>query len=120
MDWLPVVGFAAPLLVSLVAWIAVIRKSGGRIQTSEASDLWKAQEEMRGDLTLQLVQERERSVNLEIRMAKAETASHTLLRENWELQRKVNELETIVTAQAKTIASLEALVKSQREELEEK
>jgi hypothetical protein len=48
------VGISGMLIGGLTAWWAVKRKNSGKIETSEASTLWQAQESMRKDLLGQI------------------------------------------------------------------
>ena len=117
MNW----GIIAPVIIALVApvgaYLLAARKMSGKIGTSDAAQLWKESASIRDDYRTQLLQANERAISLEIRMAKAEEANSLLVRENYELRHKIEDLEAIVTAQAATIVRLEALVAAQREAL---
>jgi hypothetical protein len=98
--------------------VLTVRRMSGRIETSEASELWKESASIRDDYRTRLLQANERATSVEIRMAAVEQQNNALVQENFALRHKVEELEALVKAQAETIRSLEALVQSQREEIE--
>jgi chromosome segregation ATPase len=116
-----VVGAVAGIVGAVVAPIGVYlvaaRRMSGKVATSDAAQLWQEAGSIRDDYRAQLLQANERAVSLEIRMAKAETENSECRRENYELRHKVEDLEQMVSSQAETIRSLQALVKAQREEL---
>lgn len=77
---LPALAALAGTVAGVVAsYVVATRRSAGRIDTSEAADLWQASESIRRDLTEELkavraevVELRAENVNLRIRLADIE------------------------------------------------
>lgn len=94
--WIPV--FVATI-AGLFGWIQFARRFGGRIESSEAKELW-------GEVRSQ----REASEKREERQA---------LRQR-QLEEKIDHLESVIVQLRETIQHLETIINKQRAELEAK
>jgi chromosome segregation ATPase len=107
-----------PVVVAIVgalaAYFAAARKLSGKVQTSEASELWEESRSMRAELTRRNEFLREsidncqveiRSLNL--RIDELDKKNFTLHMQNGDLSRLVEQHESTIAAQAIQIRSLE-------------
>jgi chromosome segregation ATPase len=105
-----------PVLVAIIAplgaYLLAARKMSGKVNTSDADQLWREAGSIRDDYRERLRISNERQTSLEERVARLEGQNTALVQENFDLKRKVNELESLVRAQQTTIAALEAIIKS--------
>jgi hypothetical protein len=117
VDWTILVPLAIALVAPVGAYVLAARRLSGRIATTEAAQLWAESASIRDDYRTRLLQAEERALSVEIRMSALETKNNELTRENYQLIHRVEACETAMTARLETIATLEATVQQQREEL---
>ena len=103
------------LVTALGAYFAASRKMSGKVQTSEASDLWKESRAMREELNkrneflrLSLDRCNERIAALEDRINDLEAKNYKLHIENGDLKRLVDQHEKTIARQAIRITDLES------------
>lgn len=105
---------AAAIAGPLIAYLAAARKLSGKIDTSEASQLWEEARAIRGDYRQQLDAANLRVSQLEARIHDLEESRALLTIENRDLNAKLEQAKTeLVTLKAK-IASLEKKIAAQQ------
>ncbi len=97
----------AAVLGSSAAYVTAVRRFSGKITSSDASELWKAAELMRGEYRDQLAKANERLASVEARLAVAEHENVELANENLLLQRRVDLLERENAALTERITKLQ-------------
>lgn len=98
---------AAIIFVPLANYISTARKMSGRINTSDAADLWEESRAIREDYRDRLGQATERTMALERRVAELERANDELAHENLLLQHRVDLLERENETLKETVEALE-------------
>lgn len=76
-------------VTAVVGWLRAARQMSGKIKTSDAQDLWTEAGKMREDYKGQLDRANERSLSLEIRVAKLEDRNNELTAKNLVLKGEV-------------------------------
>jgi len=87
----------AASIAALGAYLAASRRLSGKINTSEASQLWQESASIREDYRERLSMSERRTLGLEERVAQLERDNNLLTRENGTLLVKNRELEELVT-----------------------
>ena len=88
---------AIPLAVALIAalggWIVKARQLSGKIETSEAADLWQESAAMREDYRARIAHAEARAERLEQRVDKCEDLNNLLSIDNRDLRIRITQLE---------------------------
>jgi chromosome segregation ATPase len=108
---------AVAIVAPLGAYLLAARRMSGKVQTSDAGELWAESRAIRDDYRNRLLDAADRSRDLEARVAKLENSNNELNRENFALQNKVLALERLVTELRDTITKLQATIQTQAQEL---
>jgi len=106
-EQISLLGIFGALVAALFGYLAASRKMSGKIETSEAADLWAEAGKMRADYRDRLDTALTRIAAGEGRIADVERMNNTLSRENGELR---EQLRAQAAASDKTIAELVARV----------
>jgi FtsZ-binding cell division protein ZapB len=88
-----VVALVVATIGPLVAYLGASRKLSGKIDTSEAADLWLESSRIRDDYRNRLDKANVRIVELETRVAHLEGENNSLVRENISLHARIDTLE---------------------------
>lgn len=93
MDWAIVVPIVIALIAPVATYFVAARRLSGRIETSEATDLWQESANIREDYRQQLGYAGERLREMEKRVAGVEASNNDLRRQNYELKDEVRTLK---------------------------
>jgi predicted RNase H-like nuclease (RuvC/YqgF family) len=86
-------GLLTTVISAGVAYFTVARKLSGKVNTTEASELWKESSSIREDYRERLRFSDEALRRLEERIQKLEESNDALLNENRQLRQRVDELQ---------------------------
>lgn len=84
---------AVALIAALVKWIMAARQLSGKIETSEAADLWRESAAMREDYRNRIALAESRAERLEQRVDKCEDLNNLLGIDNRDLRKRIAQLE---------------------------
>jgi chromosome segregation ATPase len=117
MDPAVYIPVAVAIVTPLAAYLLAARRMSGKVQTSDAGELWAESRAIRDDYRNRLLDSADRTRDLEGRVARLEGANNELARENFTLQNKVIALEALVTELRETITKLQETIQTQAREL---
>jgi predicted RNase H-like nuclease (RuvC/YqgF family) len=86
-------GVVSALISPLIAYVVATRRLSGKVNTSEASELWKESSSIREDYRERLRYSDESIRRLEGRVQNLEASNDELLAENRQLRLRVDELQ---------------------------
>lgn len=95
---------------ALIGFLATARRFSGNIRSSEATSLWNAIEQERGNLTARLDAAYTRLDACEEKMAEMDKANNTLVRANIDLNRALLDYEDKISDLTEEKQTLEARV----------
>lgn len=105
------------VIAPILAYLAAARKFSGKIETTDADQLWAEAGAIRNDYKVRLHQADERILSLEGRTAKLEGVNTELANENRTLRQKVETLEWTVDNQRTTIEGHERTIAELRRQV---
>jgi predicted RNase H-like nuclease (RuvC/YqgF family) len=117
MDWALLIPTIAAIVGPLTAYVLAVRRTRGRINTSEASDLWKESASIREDYRTRLLESSDRTRDLEKRVARLEQANNELLAENLAQKERIIALEKRIISLQEEIVKLNRVITTQEDEL---
>jgi septal ring factor EnvC (AmiA/AmiB activator) len=120
MNWAVVVAFVAALAAPVGAYVVASRRMSGKIQTSDATDLWNEARSIREDYASRLQKSNDRTLELETRVAHLEGDNHDLVKENMRLTNKLEQMQRTIDELRETITAMQVTIDAQRTELEGK
>ena len=101
------IAIAVAAIASIATYLGTARKLSGKVETSEASELWEESRSIRQDYQSRLASATERAAGLEIRVANLEERNTKLLKENINLQREVLKLQGRIQHLTNEVITLE-------------
>lgn len=113
INWTPILGggVVGVIVSAVTGYLLAVRRFSGEIDTSEAQQLWNEARAIRDDQRVKLDRSDERSLSLEIRVAKLEDRNNDLTTENLHLRAEVEECKRLGERMRERIAELEAELK---------
>ncbi len=114
------VAISAAIVAPLLTYVIAARRMSGKIQTSEASDLWAESRALRDDYKSQVGMLQTQVKDLISRVRELEENKTTLEKANLQLARRVDDLENELASVKKENQALRADIEEKREELAEK
>lgn len=113
ISWTPILGGASLGVVvsAITGYLLAARKMSGQIDTSDAEKLWAEAGSIRENQRQRLERSDERSLSLEIRVAKLEDRNNDLTSENLHLRAEVEECKRLGVRMRDRIVELEAELK---------
>lgn len=114
---------SAPLIIAitaavagpLAAWITAARKLSGKIDTTDADQLWAESASIREDYRSQLLSRDQRISSLEARVASLEQENNALVRENLnQASRIIGQLSKIDTYEEQITKLMDRLTECER------
>ncbi len=114
------VAISAAIVAPLLTYVIAARRMSGKIQTSEASDLWAESRALRDDYKSQVGMLQTQVKDLISRVRELEENKTMLEKANLQLARRVDDLENELASVKKENQALRADIEEKREELAEK
>ena len=88
--WIPII---CAVFAPIGTYIVTVRKTSGKIGTSDANELWEESRSIREDYRGQLDRANKRIRELELRIERLESVNNALVTENFKLKRTIVELQ---------------------------
>jgi hypothetical protein len=92
----------------------------GKIETSDASELWDEARSIRDDYKDRLAKANDRTLGLEVRIAGLEGDNHELVKENLRLTHKVEIMQATIDELRDIIVTMQSTIDTQRSALRDK
>lgn len=100
------VALITALPAALVAWLVAVRRFSGKIESSDAAQLWKESADIREWSRERIERQSDRIVSLEGRLATLERANNDLVRENLQLMKESKLLRDVNMALREEVTDL--------------
>jgi len=118
VNWTTIIPVIGVIVAPILTFIIATRRMSGKVNTTEASELWDEARDIRNDYRDRLEMANDRTREVEKRLAEVERHNNSLVGENLMLQGKIRDCEDLGRRLLATISQMEKTIDMQAKALE--